>query len=325
MAEGHDELAQNVIQSTRRLTLIEAMFHDPRPQIVRHTEEIESLKTKIRVKDEEISRLNKEVRKLMLENKELNVSLEWKDKKIKQLEDKIEELELDKTDLETKLNSKLNSVEAELTTVRKQVTKLKEENKSNQELNATLGENLGKMSKKVEEMASAMEKTDAENMHLKREIKKVQEIQIRAAFPENIPQSPAEQEIKKASFYLGEMCSRIQAMMYQSVLPRKYNHKKNYLVKYLEQDIAKIKDAEEKNEAESKWAELKKKLKWEDTLHKRTIKELKTRRNKTAHPTLSEEVLLESLAVMKKHGELNGWTEEQTVEELFEMWKILRQ
>ena len=117
MAQGHDELAQNVIQSTRRLTLIEAMFHDPRPQIVRHTEEIESLKTKIREKDEEILLLNKEVKKLMLENKELNVSLEWKDKKIRQLEDKIEELERDKTDLETKLNS----VEAELATVRKQV------------------------------------------------------------------------------------------------------------------------------------------------------------------------------------------------------------
>ena len=254
MAEGHDELAQNVI-------------HDPLPQIVRHSEEIESLTTKILEKDEEILRLDKEVKKLMLENKELNVSLEWKDKKIKQLEDKIEELELDKTDLETKLNS----VEAELTTVRKQVTKLKEENKSNQELNATLGENLEKMSKKVEEMASAMEKTDAENMHLKREIKKVQEIQIRAAFPESIPQSPAEQEIRKASFYLGEMCSRIQAMMYQSVLPSKYNHKKNYLVKYLEEDIAKIKDDEEKNEAERKWAELKKKPKWEDKLHKRTM------------------------------------------------------
>ncbi|CAH3152257.1 unnamed protein product, partial [Porites lobata] len=292
-----------------------------------HSEEIESLTTKILEKDEEILRLDKEVKKLMLENKELNVSLEWKDKKIKQLEDKIEELELDKTDLETKLNS----VEAELTTVRKQVTKLKEENKSNQELNATLGENLGKMSKKVEEMASAMEKTDAENMHLKREIKKVQEIQIRAAFPENIPQSPAEQEIKKASFYLGEMCSRIQAMMYQSVLPRKYHHKKNYLVKYLEEDIAKIKDDEEKNEAERKWAELKKKPKWEDKLHKRTMtglcepwmKELKSRRNTTAHPTLSQKVLSESMAVMKKHDELHGWTEEQIVEDLIEMWKTL--
>ena len=321
MAEGHDELAQNVIQSTRRLTLVEAMFHDPRPQINRHTEEIESLKTKIREKDEEILRLNKEVSKLMLENKKLNVSLEWKDKKIKQLEDKIEELERDKTDLETKLNS----VEAELATVRKQVTKLKEENKASQELNATLGENLEKMSRKVEEMASAIEKTDAENITLKRDIKNVQEtIQIMAAVPEYISQSPAEQEIEKASLYLGEMCSRIQAMMYQSVLPRKYNHKRNYLVKYLEQDIAKIKDADEKNEAESKWAELKKTLNWEDTLHKRTIKELKSRRNTTAHPTLSEKVLLESLAVMKKHGELNGWTEEQTVEELFEMWKILR-
>ena len=257
----------------------------------------------------------------MLENKELNVSLEWKEKKIKQLEDKIEELERDKTDLETKLNS----VEAELATVRKQVTKLKEENKASQELNATLGENLEKMSKKVEEMASAFEKTDAENMTLKRDIKNVQEtIQIMADVPENISQSPAEQEIEKASIYLGEMCSRIQAMMYQNVLPSKYNHTKNYLVKYLEEDIAKIKDAGEKNEAERKWAELKKKLKWEDTLHKRTIKQLKSRRNKTAHPTLTEKVLLESLAVTKKHGQLNGWTEEQIVEDLFEMWKILR-
>jgi len=321
MAEGHDELAQNVIQSTLGRLTIEAMFHDPRPQIVRHTEEIESLKTKIREKDEEILRLNKEVKKLMQENIQLNVSLEWKDKKIKQLEDKIEELERDKTGLETKLNS----VEAELATVRKQVTKLKEENKASQELNATLGENLEKMSRKVEEMASTIEKTDAENMTLKRDLKNVQEtIQIMAAVPENISQSPAEQEIEKASFYLGEMCSRIQAMMYQSVLPSKYSHKKNYLVKYLEEDIAKIEHAEEKDEAERKWAELKTKLNWEDTLHKRTIKELKSRRNTTAHPTLSEKVLLESLAVMKKHGELNGWTEEQTVEELFEMWKILR-
>ena len=217
----------------------------------------------------------------------------------------------------------MNSVEAELTTVRKQVTKLKEENKASQELNATLGENLEKMSRKVEEMASAIEKTDVENITLKRDIKNVQEtIQIMAAVPEYISQSPAEQEIEKASLYLGEMCSRIQAMMYQSVLPRKYNHKRNYLVKYLEQDIAKIKDADEKNEAESKWAELKKTLNWEDTLHKRTIKELKSRRNTTAHPTLSQKVLSESLAVMKKHDELNGWTEEQIVEDLIEMWKI---
>ena len=111
-------------------------------------------------------------------------------------------------------------------------------------------------------------------------------------------------------------------MMYQSVLPSKHHHKKNYLVKYLEEDIAKIKDAEEKNEAERKWAELKKKLKWEDTLHKRTMKELKSRRSTTAHPTLSQKVLSESLAVMKKHDELNGWTEEQIVEDLIEMWKI---
>ena len=38
----------------------------------------------------------------------------------------------------------MNSVEAELTTVRKKVTKLKEENMSNHELNATLGENFRK-------------------------------------------------------------------------------------------------------------------------------------------------------------------------------------
>ena len=53
------------------------------------------------------------------------------------------------------------------------------------------------------------------------------------------------------------------------------------------------------------------------------MKELKSRRNTTAHPTLSQKVLSESMAVMKKHDELNGWTEEQIVEDLIEMWKIL--
>lgn len=215
---------------------------------------------------------------------------------------KIEELEHDKTDLETKLDS----VQVELATVRKQVTNLKEENKASRE-------ERDEMSRKMEELTVAFQMNEEERMSFKKTIKNVAET-LRT-----------EQATEKASFYLGVMCSRIEAMMYQSVLPDSYDDKSSHKIKHIEEDIEnEIKDAEPKEEAKRRWADLKKKLKWDQRLHLRTIKSLKCRRNKTAHPPLNETVLSQSLDVMKKHGEL-GWRDAPVVEELIQMWKTLKQ
>ena len=302
---SNDELsAQFDLQSLETLgsSTIDAMVSDsPTETIVRHSEEIESLKTKIQVKDEEILRLNKEIKKLRAEN-------EWKDRKIEQLENKIDELEHDKADLETKLNF----VQAELASVKTQVTKLREENKASRE-------KLDKMSLKMEEIGIAFEMSEEENKSLKMEIKNVKEtVRIRTS-------SSTEQVIEKASFHLAEMCSRIQAMMYQSVLPELYDDESSYKIGYIEEDIEnEIEDAGPKEEATRRWVDLKEKLKWDQRPHLRIIKLLKRRRNKTAHPLLNETVLLDSLKVMKTYGVL-GQKDVQRGEELIQMWKTLEQ
>ena len=302
---SNDELsAQFDLQSLETLgsSTIDAMVSDsPTETIVRHSEEIESLKTKIQEKDEEILRLNKEIKKLRAEN-------EWKDRKIEQLENKIDELEHDKADLETKLNF----VQAELASVKTQVTKLREENKASRE-------KLDKMSLKMEEIGIAFEMSEEENKSLKMEIKNVKEtVRIRTS-------SSTEQVIEKASFHLAEMCSRIQAMMYQSVLPELYDDESSYKIGYIEEDIEnEIEDAGPKEEAKRRWVDLKEKLKWDQRPHLRIIKLLKRRRNKTAHPLLNETVLLDSLKVMKTYGVL-GQKDVQRGEELIQMWKTLEQ
>ena len=302
---SNDELsAQFDLQSLETLgsSTIDAMVSDsPTETIVRHSEEIESLKTKIQEKDEEILRLNKEIKKLRAEN-------EWKDRKIEHLENKIDELEHDKADLETKLNF----VQAELASVKTQVTKLREENKASRE-------KLDKMSLKMEEIGIAFEMSEEENKSLKMEIKNVKEtVRIRTS-------SSTEQMIEKASFHLAEMCSRIQAMMYQSVLPELYDDESSYKIGYIEEDIEnEIEDAGPKEEAKRRWVDLKEKLKWDQRPHLRIIKLLKRRRNKTAHPLLNETVLLDSLKVMKTHGVL-GQTDVQRGKELIQMWKTLEQ
>ena len=213
---------------------------------------------------------------------------------------KIEELEHDKTDLETKLDS----VQVELATVRKQVTNLKEKNKASRE-------ERDEMSRKMEELTVAFQMNEEERMSLKKRIKNVEET-LRT-----------EQATEKASFYLGVMCSQIQAMMYQSVLPDSYDEKSSHKIDHIEEDIEnEIKDTGPKEEAKRRWADLKKKLKWDQRLHLRMIKSLKCRRNKTAHPLLDETVLWESLDLMKKHGVI-GERDAPRVEELIHMWKTL--
>lgn len=359
MTSNNELSAQRHLQSGVERITIGAVFSDRPTEIIEHYgDEIESLKTEIQEKDEKISRLNNEIKKLQAEN-------DRKAKKIEQLENKIEELEHDKADLETKLDS----VRAELAAVKKQVANLKEENKASREMVDKMSKQITELkedktdleskldsvqvehtalknrtekqisklieenkasrdvrdetSRKLEEMAIALELNEKENMSLRTEMKKVKEtVRNRRTSPLYLPDS-TEQAAEKASFYLAEMCSQIQAMMYQSVLPDSYDEKSSHKIDHIEEDIEnEIKDTGPKQEAKRRWADLKKKLNWDQRLHLRMIKSLKCRRNKTAHPLLNETVLWESLDLMKKHGVI-GERDAPRVEELIHMWKTL--
>ena len=239
----------------------------------------------------------------------------------------VDKLESDKAALQ----KKLSSLEVELESVRQQGVELKEANKANQEKNATLEEELEKMSKKVDEMNKTLDENALKNASRKKEIKNVQETVQLTALSGGFDKKPLTQSseqqarIEKATINLSQLCWQILAMMYQSVFPHCYDDKTSYKVKHIEEDIDGISDDQRKDDVKQRWDELKKKLNWKKARHQRAMKSLQDSRNQTAHPTLTEKVLVDSADLMNKEGRLSGWHSYECVKELIEMWKTLKQ
>lgn len=257
----------------------------------------------------EFTTVKKQVTNLKEENK---ASREMVDKMSKQRT----EMKEDKTNLESKLDSREVEDAAWKKRTEKQISKLIEENKASRD-------ERDETSRKMEDMAIAFRMNEEEKMSLKTEIKNLKETTRNQRTSSLYLPDSTEQATAKASLHLAEMCSQIQGMMYQSVLPDSYDDKSSYEIKCIEEDIEnEIKDTGPKQEAKRRWADLKKKLKWDQRLHLRMIKSLKWRRNKTAYPILHETALWESLDWMKKHGVI-GERDALSVEELIHMWKTL--
>ena len=359
--EDDDEVNTHGDASPRMMIAAGGLFVYNPHIISRHTAQIAFLKTEIEGKDEEIERLKKETRDLRKENEELKVALHSTNKKIKALENKIDKLESDKAALQKKLSSlevklesvrqqgvelkeankanesdkaalqkKLSSLEVELESVRQQGVELKEANKANEEKNATLEEELEKMSKKVDEMNKTLDENALENDR-KKEIKNVQETVHFTALSGGFDKKPLTQSseqqarVEKATINLVQLYWKIQAMMYQSVFPHCYDDKTSYKVKHIEEDLDGMSDDQLKDEVKQRWDELKKTLKWKKARHQRAMKSLQDSSNQTAHPTLTEKVLVDSADLMNKEGRLAGWHSYECVKELIEMWKTLKQ
>ena len=290
-----------------------------------HTKQIESLKREIEEKNDAQSRLNKKLKDLQEQNDELKITLESKNEETKALKEKISKLESEKKALETKLRS----VESELEAVRKEVVELKEANKTSEERNAVLDMDVKKLSKKMDGMSKDLAESISENSTLKKEVKGLREevqnmasiwVPGRMSFP-----SLSADPVGKASLVLGEMCWRIQGMMYQKVLPNYYDNRKSYKVKHIEEDIQELEDERQKDEAKKRWVALKRKLNWKKTKYTRAMKSIQDNRNDTAHPDLNEKLLISSVKLMDQEGKLTGWHTAECVNELIEMWKELVQ
>ena len=290
-----------------------------------HTKQIASLRREIEDKDEAISRFNKDLKDLREQNDELKITVESKDEEIKALKEKINKLESDKKTLETKLRS----VQAELEAVRKEVDELKEANKISDERNATMDMEVKKLSKKMDGMTQNLEQRVSENSALKKEVKnlreKVQDMASSVSAERMALPFLSDPAVEKASLVLGQLCWRIQAMMYKKVLPNSYDDKTSYKVKHIEEDIEELEDEQQKADAKKRWATLKKKLNWKKSQHTRAMKSIQGVRNDTAHPDLDEQLLVASAKLMEQEGKLTGHHSAARINELIEMWKTLVQ
>lgn len=328
----------------------------------KHTKQIASLRTEIEEKNEEISKFNKDIKDLREQNIELKITVESKDEEIEALKEKINKLEGEKKALETTLRAvkgeleavrkevvdlrgensnlkgkihqlerekkalelKLTSVEGELNDVRKEVVELKEENSIIKRRNAALELNVKKLSIKMDGMTQNLEESMGDNSNLKKEVKNLREgLQGMASF---MPSSFLLDPVEKAKLVLGELCRRIQAMMYHKVLPNSpYDDRKSYKVKYMLEDIAELKDQQEKDDAWKRWEALKKKLNWKKSKHARAMKSIQESRNVAAHPDLDEKMLVESVEQMEQDGYVTDYCSAECANELIEMWKTLVQ
>ena len=326
----------------------------------KHTKQIASLTSQIEVKNEESLKFNEDLKDLRRQNNDLKITVESKDEEIEALKEQINKLENEKKALQTALRDvkgeleamgkevvdlkgensnlkkkikhleseketldrNLRSVEGQLNDVRQEVVELKNENSNIKKRNAALDLNVKKLSSRVDEMTKTVEESTRDNSNLKKEVKNLRE--AAQGMASLMPSSFMPDPVEKASLVLGELCRRIQAMMYQKVLPNSpYDDKKSYKVKYMLEDIEELEDEREKDEAQKRWEALKKKLNWKKTKHARAMKSIQDNRNVTAHPDLDETQLVESVELMKQSGNLTGYCPPELVSELIEMWKIL--
>ena len=255
---------------------------------------------------------------------ELCAALESKEIKIKKLEKQVSELNAEKE----KLKERVKALEAEVmeltkrnTTLEKNVDELEgrimcfeDELEEVKGQNNTLRKNLRDLTTNNTTIQKNLHDLTTNNDSLER---KVEHLQRKI-------------HVSDDDLVLGELCRRVQSMIFQKILPPElYDDKYSYKIKYMgECFLVLFEDDEDKiNAANQAWTKLQTKLKWQ----KRDVKTMgsvmqliQTGRNEVAHPELTEDILIESTQRMKDAGRLVGICSPENVKKLVSVWKQLK-
>ena len=326
-------------------------------------EERKELNFLLKAKDKQIESLKKQVIHLKVVNEDLKerlISLEAESteltKKNEDLEKKIDEL-ID--DLKSK-NAEIILLKGEIDELKTQVKKLTIDNEkvTNQMKKVnTDNEKVRNQMKKVntdnEKVRNQLKKVNTDNTQLKetcallegknmeledkvtllddkiqfykeeqKKIKQKLEDQIRSRRQERAIEMPKSND----ALVLGELCWRVQSMIYKNVLPQsEYDERVSYKIDYLEQDLDLL---EEKVQAKKAWKEVLETLNWDERKVKRLARAMRMiqgQRNVVAHPELNEEMINQSVQRMNAEGKLSCWCSFADVTELICAWKKLNE
>ena len=272
--------------------------------------EIRDLKISLESKDNEITAMKRELKDLKDQNDERAKEIKSKDKEIIALKDKIRGLE-----------NALKSLELFTEALKKECEDAREACKKSEKDRKEMKLTIEKLSKNIQRMTKERDQKEKDDLKWRKEFQEsMQRVQSYGRGSQSLP-DPAE----NAFILLGQMCSRVQAMMYQRVLPHLYNEEYLYKLKFLEQDIER-QQGDLKRQAIERWDELKRKLSWDDIDHPRTLKEIQSKRNDVAHPNLlTKELLYNSAEMMQEAGKLSGRMTLTRVRQIIKIWDLLDQ
>ena len=301
----------------KKLQYVELEFKDLKNQNDEKNKEIRDLKISLESKDNEITAMKRELKDLKDQNDErakeikvLTISLESKDKEIIVLKDRIRGLE-----------NALKSLELFTEALKKEWEDAREASKKSEKDRKEMKLTIEKLSKNIQRMTKERDQKEKDDLKWRKEFQEsMQRVQSYGRGSQSLP-DPAE----NAFILLGQMCSRVQAMMYQRVLPDRYNEEYLYKLKFIEEDIAR-EQGDLKRQAIERWDELKRKLSWDDIDHPRTLKEIQSKRNDVAHPNLlTKELLYNSAEMMQEAGKLSGRMTLTRVRQIIKIWDLLDQ
>ena len=301
----------------KKLQYVELEFKDLKIQNDEKNKEIRDLKISLESKDNEITAMKRELKDLKDQNDErakeikaLTISLESKDKEIIALKDKIRGLE-----------NALKSLELFTEALKKEWEDAREASKKSEKDRKEMKLTIEKLSKNIQRMTKERDQKEKDDLKWRKEFQEsMQRVQSYGRGSQSLP-DPAE----NAFILLGQMCSRVQAMMYQRVLPHLYNEEYLYKLEFLEEDIGR-QQGDLKRQAIERWDELKRKLSWDDIDHPRTLKEIQSKRNDVAHPNLlTKELLYNSAEMMEEAGKLSGRMTLTRVRQIIKIWDLLDQ
>ena len=301
----------------KKLQYVELEFKDLKIQNDEKNKEIRDLKISLESKDNEITAMKRELKDLKDQNDErakeikvLTISLASKDKEIIALKDRIRELE-----------NALKSLELFTEALKNEWEDAREARKKSEKDKKEMKLTIEKLSKNIQRMTKERDQKEEDDLKWKKEFQEsMQLVQSYRRRSQSLPDP-----VENAFILLGQMCSRVQAMMYQRVLPHLYNEEYLYKLKFLEQDIER-QQGDLKRQATERWDELKRKLSWDDIDHPRTLKEIQSKRNDVAHPNLlTKELLYNSAEMMQEAGKLSGRMTLTRVRQIIKIWDLLDQ
>ena len=294
----------------KKLQYVELEFKDLKIQNDEKNKEIRDLKISLESKDNEITAMKRELKDLKDQNDERAKEIKSKDKEIIALKDKIRGLE-----------NALKSLELFTEALKKEWEDAREASKKSEKDRKEMKLTIEKLSKNIQRMTKERDQKEKDDLKWRKEFQEsMQRVQSYGRGSQSLP-DPAE----NAFILLGQMCSRVQAMMYQRVLPHLYNEEYLYKLKFLEQDIER-QQGDLKRQAIERWDELKRKLSWDDIDHPRTLKEIQSKRNDVAHPNLlTKELLYNSAEMMQEAGKLSGRMTLTRVRQIIKIWDLLDQ